>query len=62
MAVVAFPDPQLAPVGVTLVGLVGPVEAVLAALDSQQAPAGVALACCLKHRLQHKLKYSQEHW
>ena len=45
MTVVAFPNPQLAPVGVALVGLAVPVAAVLAALDSQQAPVGVALAC-----------------
>ena len=53
-AVVLSSDPQLASVGVTLVGSVVLAAASLAALDFQQAPAWVALACrrwCLGHRL-----------
>ena len=46
VAALAASDPQLAPVGVALMGSVVPAAASLAALDFQQAPAGVALVCC----------------
>ena len=55
VAALAALGPQLAPVWVALIASVVPVAAVLAALDSQQALVGVALACrrwCLGHRLE----------